>query len=367
MSSVEVTATIQRLQDFQTRYSYSDSCTAAGRWIRDRFQALGLETTLFPFTHNGYTINNVIAEKPGTGRPDEIYIICGHYDSITNQPWTDAPGADDNGSGTAAVLEAARVMAQVPFEATIRFIAFGGEEQGLIGSRRYIEQHVVPLDEDVRGVVNLDMIAYVHPSYPEWDANWYADIPVSGALGDFVQQCVLDYTTCVPYLTVDSEPTYGSDHYWFASYGYPAVFDIDAQFPSAPDWDPYYHTINDRLSTLNAPYATEMARGAVAAIATLAVPVAATQVIEPSIVDQPIPLAVGPNPFQSWTAFDVGSATVEVRITDAAGRSVDRLTVRGRLLWSGRDASGGELPAGVYFYTVQAGKQQASGRLVRVR
>ena len=364
MSSADLRANIQRLQDFQTRYSYSDSCIAAAHYLRDRFQALGLATVLFPFTYNGYTINNVIAEKPGSERPDEIYIICSHYDSITNQPWTNAPGADDNGSGTAAVLEAARVLAAVPFEATIRFIAFAGEEQGLIGSRRYLEEHVVPLGEDVRGVFNLDMIAYVHPSYPEWDANWYADIPVSGALGDFVGQCVLDYTTCVPHLVLGAEPTYGSDHYWFANYGYPAVFDIDAQFPSAPDWDPYYHSINDRLSTLDTDYATEMARGAVAALATLAVPMGVVQV-EPAAV---LPhVAVGPNPFRSWMAFDVGAATVEVRVTDAAGRVVDKLNGNGRLTWNGCDQSGRDVPAGVYFYTLRTSDQEVSGRIVRIR
>lgn len=368
MSAVEVRANIQRLQDFQTRYSYSDSCAAAARYLRDRFQALGLDAALFPFAYNGYTINNVIAEKPGSERPDEIYIVCGHYDSISNQPWTNAPGADDNGSGTAAVLEAARVLAPIPFEATIRFVLFGGEEQGLIGSRRYVEQQIIPQGDDVRAVVNLDMIAFVHPNYPEWDANWYGDEPVSGILAQLVGQCVQDYTSCVWYLTLDPEPVYGSDHYWFANYGYPAVFDIDAQLWNAPDWDPYYHSIDDRLSTLDTEYGTEMARGAVAALATLAVPIAGTAVPEPNggAIASARPL-VGPNPFHTWTVFDVGAAAADVQVFDAAGRRLASIAGQGRLIWDARDADGRALPAGVYFYTVRTGDREASGRLVRIR
>jgi hypothetical protein len=367
MSSAQMTANIQRLQDFRTRYSYSDSCLAAGYYIRDRFQALGFETTLDPFTFNTYTINNVIGEKTGVERPGEIYIICGHYDSISNQSWNDAPGADDNASGTAAVLEAARVLAPIPFEATIRFIAFAGEEQGLVGSRHYVEQHIIPQQEDLRAVINLDMIAFVHPNYPEWDANWYGDIPVSGDLAELVGQCVQEYTTCVLHLTLDPEPTYGSDHYWFAGYGYPAVFGIDAQLWNAPDWDPYYHTVNDRLNTLDPPFATELARGAVAALATLAVPAEGTAVLEPVTPSGSLRLAVGPNPFRASATFEVGAERVGVRITDAQGRLVTEFAGSGRLVWPARDAAGRLLPAGVYFYTVRAGTKEVSGRLVRVR
>ena len=361
-----MTANIQRLQDFRSRYSYGDSILAAASWVRDRFAALGLQVWMDPFTFNGYNLFNVVAEKPGTARPEEIYIIGGHYDSIANPP-TDAPGADDNASGTSAVLEAARVLAPLPFEATIRFIAFGGEEQGLTGSKHYVEQHVIPQNEDLRGVINLDMIAFVHPQYPEWDANWYGDAPVSGALAQHVGQCIQDYTTCVLHLAVEATPRYGSDHYWFAQHGYPAVFDIDARMWGAPDWNPNYHSANDRLATLDLPYATEMARGAVAALAELAVPAAATAVLDPVAAPAGWSIAVGPNPFRAGVAFDVGAEMAAVRVMDVAGRVVSELSGSGRLVWRGRDAGGRALPAGVYFYTVAGGGRAVSGRLVRAR
>jgi hypothetical protein len=361
MSPAEIGATIQRLQDFGTRWSYADSCQAAAAYLRDRFTLLGLAVELDPFPLNGATACNVVAEKRGMLRPDEIYIVCGHYDSMSNLPLTDAPGADDDASGTAAVVECARAFAAQPFEATIRFIAFGGEEQGLVGSKHYVEEHVIPHGDDVRGVINLDMIAYVHPVYTQWDANWYTDDTVSLALAQRVGDCVLTYTRCFLYLVIQGSSPYGSDHFWFAAYGYPAVFDIDAQFRNAPDWNPYYHTTQDRLETLDLEYETEMARGGAAALAELAVPVEAVPVAGP-LAAAPA-RCLGPNPFREVVTFEVGSAHGVLRIVDAAGREVTRLAGGERLVWRGEDRTGRAVPPGVYFYEIF----DTRGKLVRTR
>ncbi len=367
MSIPEVTATIQRLQDFETRYSLSDSCRAAAMYLKDRFEAYGLPTVLDLFSVNGHVAYNVIAEKQGTLRPEEIYIICGHYDSISGDPYVAAPGADDNGSGTAAVVEAARVLASTDFEATIRFIAFAGEEQGLIGSEDYVTGTIVPNNDDLRAVLNLDMIGYVHPDYPDWDANWYADLGVSLALGEYVQQCVQTYTTCTMYLTVTPGPQYGSDHYWFAANGYPAAFDIDAQLWGAPDWNPHYHSPQDRIETLDLGYATEMARGAVAALAELAVPAEGAAVAEPGpLALAPASPLAAPNPFRNGVAFEVGSGLAHLTIVDVAGRVVAELSGSDRVVWNGDDARGRAVAPGTYFYRID-GAAETSGRIVRVR
>lgn len=372
MSTAEITATLQRLQDFRTRHSPTDSCRAAGYYLRDRFQAMGYPVTMDFFNVNGFPAYNVIAEKTGTVRPNEIYIICGHYDSISGQAAISAPGADDNGSGTAAVVEAARVLAAVDCEATIRFIGWSGEEQGLIGSEHYVTNTVIPYNHDVRAVLNLDMIGYVSPAYPEWDANWYADQTVSFALGQFVGNCVETYTTCTLHLIPTTGPQYGSDHYFFAANGYPAVFDIDAQLWGAPDWNPYYHSPQDLIGTLTLDYLTEMARGAVAALAELAGAEGGTTLVDPGDVT-PLPLsalAVGPNPFQDQVAFAAGDRDLRLEVVDAAGRKVAALAGRGPLVWRGDDAGGRPVAPGIYFYRVldRAGREPAAtGRLVRVR
>ena len=89
-----------------------------------------------------------------------MVIVCAHYDSTSTQATTHAPGADDNASGTAAVMEMARVLAGYQFDYTIKFIAFSAEEWGLYGSRHYA-QAAKQRGEQIVGVVNLDMIGYV--------------------------------------------------------------------------------------------------------------------------------------------------------------------------------------------------------------
>jgi hypothetical protein len=266
-----MTATVQRLQDFDTRNTYADGDSLAAEWLHARLAALGLETEFDPFTVVDAPARNVVATQRGTSTPDRIYIICGHYDSTSDEPDFLAPGADDNASGVAAVLEAARVMSSREFQSTVRYVCFGGEEQGLVGSKHYVENVLVPGGVDVQGVINLDMIAFVHPSYPDWDANVFADSTLSLDLGEHVVRTIKDYSTCTEILVGTSVPAWGSDHFWFTQYDYPAVFGIDAQFSSAPDWNPHWHQTTDTIDTLELPYMVEFARGATAGLAELAV------------------------------------------------------------------------------------------------
>ena len=98
--------------------------------ILNHFNSLGLQTSLHPFTFTaGSTYsgaNNVIGVLPGAATPGQLVIIGGHYDSDDN------PGADDNASGTAGVMEAARVMSQYSFDHSLMFVAWDGEEKGLV-------------------------------------------------------------------------------------------------------------------------------------------------------------------------------------------------------------------------------------------
>jgi hypothetical protein len=147
-------ATIAKLVGFGTRHTLSDTKSptrgvgAARRWIASEFQAIskdcgGCLTVETPSEHftgqrapNGVEVMDVIAIQRGTIDPDRVIVISGHYDSrvtdIMNST-SDAPGANDDGSGTAAVIEAARVLSRHKFPATLVFAALAGEEQGLYG------------------------------------------------------------------------------------------------------------------------------------------------------------------------------------------------------------------------------------------
>jgi Zn-dependent M28 family amino/carboxypeptidase len=211
--------------------------------IRDELLAYGLECHFETFTYQGNTGFNVVAELPGTTRPDEVYIIGGHYDSVNN------PGADDNASGVAGVLEIARVLSQYESEATIRFIAFDMEEKGLIGSEDYATDHRL---ENIRGMISLDMIAY-DPTNAGRALLYGRTTPIKQALASALSQYAGIPATLQGGLDA-------SDHAPFEWQGFPACLIIEYDV-----WDnPYYHQWNDSVDTpgyINYAYATDMTRG----------------------------------------------------------------------------------------------------------
>src|SRR5215813_5881780 len=147
VDSSRILNTAQTMQNFRTRHSCSDQpepghgVTAARDYLFNQYSSIpGLQVRLDPFVHAGCPnapTFNVIAWLPSDNEPAPLVIIGGHYDSRTtnvNDAASDAPGANDSGAQTAVVLELARVLAGHHFSATIVFMSFSGEEQGLFGS-----------------------------------------------------------------------------------------------------------------------------------------------------------------------------------------------------------------------------------------
>jgi VCBS repeat-containing protein len=206
--------------------------------IFDYFSDLGLETSLDPFTYNGGTYYNVVGVQPGTTRPDDIYILGTHYDSVNN------PGADDNASGVAAVMEAARVLSAYEFGATLVYIAFDREEQGLKGSTAYANAHAA---DHILGMISFDMIAY-NPAGANHDMLRIYD---GDGADDPIMQEMLDAFNMSGYgrgiTAVDSGSISASDHAPFDQKGFEAVLLIEYGVWS----NPYYHTSTDAVETTN--------------------------------------------------------------------------------------------------------------------
>lgn len=260
-------ASVQTLQDFQTRYASTANCEAAGESLFAAFAALGLDDVRFqPFTFVSYSSRNVVAELTGRTYPDDIVVICGHYDSISPAAarQTLAPGADDNASGTAAVLEAARILAAFPLDFTVRFIAFSAEEWGLFGSRAYATA-ARQAGERILGVVNLDMIAYAD-ALPE-DLQIIVN-PSSGWLADLYLDAAGNYGPIGATKTVDASFVY-SDHSPFWDMGYPALLAIEDD----PLINPYYHQTSDTLDKLDIDFFTSATRASLGLLAELAQPI----------------------------------------------------------------------------------------------
>ena len=222
--------------------SQADWTTARNNMVHF-FDGFGLTTTV----ENTPSYYNVVARQTGLTAPNEIYIIGAHYDSVGN------PGADDNASGVAGVLEIARVLSQYRFAATITFVAFDREEDGLLGSKAYAGD-ANARDDDIRGMISLDMIAYNRAGASHDRAYLYGRTdPIRNALGGALTSYGgLSYTIQGH---VDL-----SDHAPFEWNGYPACLLIEAGV-----WDnPNYHGPNDNVDVpgyIDYAYATNMTRG----------------------------------------------------------------------------------------------------------
>lgn len=122
--------------------------------IGQLFQASGMHKGEQTWGYGNYTAKNVIGTSRGVSESNKVVIVDAHYDSVSN-----APGADDNGSGVVGMMEIARLLAPYPSNKTLRYIGFDLEEVGLVGSTRYVTNGI-PAGETIEGVLNFEMIGY---------------------------------------------------------------------------------------------------------------------------------------------------------------------------------------------------------------
>jgi len=263
-----VTGTIQRLQNFYTRYVVSDSCWSSAAWLARELESSGYTNVTYDtFRCWSYqdTVDaaNLIAVKTGTTRPDEYVVIGGHYDSISTENFHDpdayAPGADDNATGVAGVLEAARILAPIDLERSVIFALWSGEETGLRGSRAWVAD-AVAAEMDIVVYLNMDVIGYTDEDPPV--AIVYSD-STSLAVGGLMKDLIINHT---PYGCVTTvQPIGASDQNSFWEQG---INVLDTS--SGAGWSPYHHTPNDIIDHVDLELCRALAAVNVAATASLA-------------------------------------------------------------------------------------------------
>jgi hypothetical protein len=238
---------LQNLTAFGPRETGSPSCDEAAHYLYDTFHAMGLSVRYRNYTDASASGSNIEATLYGNTNDTTVFIVCAHYDSVAA-----GPGADDDGSGVAEVLAAAKLLSQYSVNHTIRFVTFSGEEQGLIGSRHYVEEEYAN-GTSIAAVLNADMIGYTTT----------AD---DGHLGKIYEndasEWIVTYTQYIsqlydPYIGIQLIPqgeTWGSDHYYFWEYGYDAVFYHEFHF------NDYYHSANDTIAHMNLTYSARFSR-----------------------------------------------------------------------------------------------------------
>ncbi len=262
---------IDRLQNFEnkdgirTRRDGTLGYKKAANWTYNKLDSFGLEVVKQNFTYSGGESSNVIAELPGSD-PDlepQTYIIGGHLDSTNNRGSDEpAPGADDNGSGIALVLEAARIMSQYEFDRTIRFAAWGAEETGLNGSDHYAS-NLNSSDGEMRGYFNYDMVGYAKND--NLAVTLHADEQSSWML-DYKKEITEAYDIGLNLTYEYNSDETRSDHSSFWDEGYNASLAIETEYESNPN----YHSAGDTLNNVTIPQVTQLTKQAVGTVGHLA-------------------------------------------------------------------------------------------------
>jgi hypothetical protein len=334
------------------------------RWYNDNESALqfvkytlerhGYSTTLQSFDRG----TNVLATRPGTAKADRHVLICAHYDAVAG-----TPGADDNASGTAAVLEAARVLVPYTTGKTVTFALWDAEEIGLFGSAHYARE-AAGVGKQIDAVINLDMVG--------WDGDGDRVVEVhtdalSASLADAVVGYAQSYSINVT--PVPQNPGTGaSDHASFWRSGYQAVLLIEEYYGA--DFNPYYHQPTDSLLHFNLEYYAEAVKLGIAATAELAEITETSTDLSPRPTDRTRPgLEVYPSPLETNVTIRYGvnvNGPATVIAFDLLGRTVAVLVDEWRN--SGTHTTEwntGHLPPGIYILRLTTGNNTSLLPVVR--
>ncbi len=241
------------LFDFDSKHISQPGNKPAGEYIGRTFESFGYQPEFQWFNSGQIRTANVLATLRGTENPELVYVLSSHYDS--NQR---GPGADDNSSATAVLLETARILAKTPMPATIIFAAFTGEEAGLLGSREFVRQAVANKMQ-LLGALNNDMIGWTN------DHRLDNTIRYSNAgIRDLQHAAAFLFSKMITY---DARYFKSTD----AAAYYDAYGDIVGGFGSYPVLgNPNYHQPTDLLETVNHQLLVEATRANTASIMLLA-------------------------------------------------------------------------------------------------
>lgn len=230
-----------------SRHKYQPGNDKAAQFIYEKFQSFGLQVQYESFSATG---KNVIATKQGVSDSQKYVVVCAHYDDMPSG--TTAPGADDNASGTATVIELARVFSNYNFNYSIKFICFDEEEQGLIGSNYYATQ-ARNRNDSIIAVINLDMTAYDFNNDGVVDVHSKNVANTPQIASEWINN-VYQYGISLTPRLVASQPYSDHDSFLRKNYGAILVIEYDYEF------NPRYHTVNDRFQYLNMDYAHKIAQ-----------------------------------------------------------------------------------------------------------
>ncbi len=358
VDTTNLQATISHLQSYGTRDCYSAEAIQAQNWLQTQLSNYGYLVAVMDFpAGSGSSSDNLIAVLPGSVYPEKYIAVGAHYDSRSISGM--APGADDNASGTAAVLEMARILSDQTFEKSIIFCLFSGEEYGLYGSAAYAAQ-AASQNLNILGYFNMDMIGYLLPG-----SYYHTDIIApsqADSLKSFYTQTAGLY---LPDFTVETGILMGgdSDHTSFNNNGYMGIF----PFEDVNYYSPYIHTAADTIgpSVNNFQYAQLMTQATLVSIATMAVPHYSSIGIDNDDSNKEIvnSVIIYPNPASNYSYFEIpaGIEYDKIELYNHLGALIDVLYIENGT--SIVEYKTENLPNGVYLVRLINGQASIEGKL----
>lgn len=348
-----VTTYLQQFEDLGVKEYNSTELQDARDWLLQKYSQWGYTDIVEDdFIAAAHQMTNIIVTKTGTVYPNTYVIIDGHYDT------KNGTGTNDNGTGTAIILELARLLKDVPTEYSIMFIHFSGEEIGLTGSSHYVNNVVIPNDLDIKIVFNIDEVGGLNGMVNNTIVCERDESPPNS---NDAQSAIMtnELATCVDlYSTLNTEISfaYASDYVPFMNNGYIVTGLYEK------NETPYAHTSQDSIAYVDIPYVYQITKGSMGALAHYAV---AYEIVglEENVVNT---LKISPNPAENSLQIqfeNIGKDLVESSIYDLSGVLVmqqQSSTDKGTF-----DLDISSLSSGMYLLKVNSEGQSASVRFVK--
>lgn len=319
VSQTNINSGLQEFANLGVKTTGSAANTNAFNWLQSKYTSFGYTASQLSedtFIYGGNTAKNLIVTKTGTLYPNTFVIICGHYDT------KNGVGANDNGSGTNAILEIARILKDVPTEYSIKFIHFSGEEQGLLGSQHYVNTVVngTTPKMDIKLVFNLDQVGGL-----AGQANTSIDCErdlsnspstnnaASNTITQELMNCVSLYSPLTPTLAY----AYASDYMPFQSNNEV----ITGFYEQNGSSNPNPHTVNDVIANMDPVYLSNVTKAALGAAQHFAV---ASSVLSTDENSPKQTFKIYPNPAKDFLRFTVPSTHKKFRFEmfDTSGKLV---------------------------------------------
>lgn len=356
VTQTNITTLLQEFGYLGIKTTGSANNTAALNWLKNKYISYGYTASQMvedPFTIGSSTNSkNLIITKTGTVYPDKYVIICGHYDTING------PGVSDNGSGTAILLEAARILKDIPTEYSIKFIHFSGEEQGLYGSSHYVNNvaYINGVRQlDIKLVFNIDQVG---GALGNTNNTIYCDedqgSPTSNnAASQAVTQQLATCTTLYSPLQTAIDPAYASDYMPFEDKGevITGFYEYTRSYNE--------HTANDTFANIDPVYVFNVGKAAVGALQHFAVASTSILATDEKTLDKIESVKVYPNPAKDilHIEFPNDVKNFKVEVTDMNGRLIINKENETKLNVSG-------LSRGAYLVTLKSGEQKAVRKIL---